>query len=417
MLICSSNRSSKISSSNVIDSKLDFYSQFTPTPMSISELIEKGKDNNHTEYSSYKHLLFEVLVRLSHLISEMREFPQELQEQPEYQAVVADYLLTYRQVLDFEDKEPNQEALAQGVELLKVTKERHSNVIPSMAAACMAMKKKYSLDIENGVETSLTKAVQYCLDRLYTSRISLNMLTNQHLMVYGHMATKLPGQVGIIHPQTDVGDVVQHAYLKAKEICEKCYLQAPEVEVKIHNVKSPGEKVMVTHIPAHIYHMTLEVLKNAMQATVEHHWERLDKGLPTIKVLVCQSDRDITIKVSDIGGGVDRATADKMFKYLFTKPPRPSITGESVPLSGYGYGLPLSRLYARYFQGDIKAASYEGHGTDIYIYFQALSEKCVEKLPIWSQTASAIITSKDLPASDWSSPGTCFSTEQRLLVG
>merc|ERR1711935_492117 len=108
----------------------------------------------------------------------------------------------------------------------------------------MAMKKKYSLDIESGVETSLTQAVQYCLDRLYTSRISLNMLTNQHLMVYGHMATKLPGQVGIIHPHTDVEDVVMHAYMKAKEICESCYLRAPEMEMKAQNSKSPGEKVV-----------------------------------------------------------------------------------------------------------------------------------------------------------------------------
>ena len=171
-LSCASSLSSKVFPSTVLDSKLDFYSQFTPTPMSISELIERGKDNGETftEYSSYQHLLFEVLVRLSHLICEIRQFPQELQEQPEYQQVVADYLLTYSQVLDFENKEPCQEALAQGVELLKVTKERHSNVIPSMAAACMAMKKKYSIDIENGVETSLTQAVQYCLDRLYTSR-------------------------------------------------------------------------------------------------------------------------------------------------------------------------------------------------------------------------------------------------------
>jgi predicted house-cleaning NTP pyrophosphatase (Maf/HAM1 superfamily) len=33
--------------------------------------------------------------------------------------------------------------------------------------------------------------VQYSLDRIYTSRISLNMLTDQHLMVYGHLSTAL----------------------------------------------------------------------------------------------------------------------------------------------------------------------------------------------------------------------------------
>ena len=101
---------------------------------------------------------------------------------------------------------------------------------------------------------------------------------------------------------------------------------------------------------------------------------------------------DITIKVSDQGGGVDRVTAEKMFQYLYTTSPAPSLTAESVPLSGFGYGLPLSRLYARcsiflwslvislplrYFQGDIKAASYENHGTDIYIYVQALAKESV----------------------------------------
>ena len=66
-----------------------------------------------------------------------------------------------------------------------------------------------------------------------------------------------------------------------------------------------------------------------------------------MQVLVCQSDMDITIKVSDEGGGVDRVTAEKMFQYLYTTSPSPSLTYESVPLSGFGYGLPLSRLYAR----------------------------------------------------------------------
>lgn len=81
-----------------------------------------------------------------------------------------------------------------------------------------------------------------------------------------------------------------------------------------------------------------------MQATVNHN--ELE-SLPKISVLVCQSENDITIKVSDLGGGVDRVTSDKMWKYLYTTNPRPSLTAEAAALSGLGYGLPLSRLYAR----------------------------------------------------------------------
>jgi len=45
------------------------------------------------------------------------------------------------------------------------------------------------------------------------------------------------------------------------------------------------------------------------------------------------------------------------------------------PLAGLGYGLPISRNYARYFGGDLVIMSMEGYGTDSFIYLPRLSNK------------------------------------------
>jgi len=43
---------------------------------------------------------------------------------------------------------------------------------------------------------------------------------------------------------------------------------------------------------------------------------------------------------------------------------------------GYGYGLPISRLYARYLHGDLVLLSCDGFGTEAIIYL-----KVRKKLP------------------------------------
>lgn len=42
------------------------------------------------------------------------------------------------------------------------------------------------------------------------------------------------------------------------------------------------------------------------------------------------------------------------------------------PCCSYGYGLPISRLYARYFGGDLSIISMEGYGTDAYLHLNRL---------------------------------------------
>lgn len=46
----------------------------------------------------------------------------------------------------------------------------------------------------------------------------------------------------------------------------------------------------------------------------------------------------------------------------------------SVPLAGLGVGLPLSRVMARYFAGDLQIVSMEGYGTDAFVFLRRLGD-------------------------------------------
>jgi pyruvate dehydrogenase kinase 2/3/4 len=78
---------------------------------------------------------------------------------------------------------------------------------------------------------------------------------------------------------------------------------------------------------------------------------------------VAVSDHSITIKVEDVGGGFGRSKLGAVWSYAGSRRLR----------AGHGgLGLPLSRLYARYFGGTLHVAPIEGYGTDAYVTLNRL---------------------------------------------
>uniref|UniRef100_A0A8R1DKD5 Protein-serine/threonine kinase n=3 Tax=Caenorhabditis japonica TaxID=281687 RepID=A0A8R1DKD5_CAEJA len=141
------------------------------------------------------------------------------------------------------------------------------------------------------------------------------------------------------------------------------------------------------------------IIKNAMRATVEFHG--VDDDLPDIKVFVVKGKEDISIKICDRGGGVSRTILERLYNYMYSTAPPPPRDGTQAPLAGYGYGLPLSRLYARYFLGDLFLVSMEGYGTDACIYLKAVPVEASEVLPIYSTSSRRNLTMGPQVA-DWS---------------
>ncbi|CAB4063083.1 PDK2_3_4 [Lepeophtheirus salmonis] len=160
-----------------------------------------------------------------------------------------------------------------------------------------------------------------------------------------------------------------------------------------------------------------ELLKNALRATIERH-EDSPNGIPDVDVLVVKSPCDVTIKISDQGGGIPYSITDKLFQYMYTTAPSPSSNNclGQTPIAGLGYGLPLSRLYARYFRGDVVLASQDGYGTDVTVYLRALSDEAYEYLPVYNHMTK-LLYEKPRPLScDWTDPTASLGSSRSAKV-
>uniref|UniRef100_A0AAY5E9A2 Protein-serine/threonine kinase n=1 Tax=Electrophorus electricus TaxID=8005 RepID=A0AAY5E9A2_ELEEL len=359
-----------------VSSKIEYYSRFSPSPLSIKQFLEFGRDNA-CEKTSYMFLRKELPVRLANTMREVNLLPDRLVSQEQWQITVHSYR-------DF-------------LEVLIEVRNRHNDVVPTMAQGVIEYKEKF------GFDPFVSSNIQYFLDRFYTNRISFRMLINQHTLLFGNDTNPAhPKHIGSIDPACCVSDVVTDAYETAKMLCEQYYPAAPELKIEEFNAKAPKKPIQAVYVPSHLFHMLFELFKNAMRATVEHHEDDKD-DLPPIKAKVTLGMEDLSIKISDRGGGVPLRKIDRLFNYTYSTAPTPSLDSKRVPLAGFGHGLPISRLYARYFQGDLKLYSMEGVGTDAVIYLKALSSESFERLPVFNKSAWRHYQGGP-EADDWSNP-------------
>ncbi|CAI5756189.1 unnamed protein product [Candida verbasci] len=293
-------------------------------------------------------------------------------------------------------------------EALEKIKKRHDATVATMAQGVQEWKNVHKTVIVNS-------RIQTFLDRFYMSRIGIRMLIGQHIalnmaqnsptkqrlstLINGSQGTtKKPrsNYVGVICTDCNVGEIAEDAIETAKYICEEYYglFEAPKIQLI-----APHQDINFMYVPGHLIHMLFETLKNSLRATIEFHtsklkqklidenpnlkWEEIDLNdleFPPIKVIISEGSEDIAIKISDEGGGIPRSSLPLIWTYLYTTvdetpklEPEYNQTSFKAPMAGFGYGLPISRLYAQYFGGDLKLISMEGYGTDVYLHLNRLS--------------------------------------------
>uniref|UniRef100_A0A8B9RH46 Protein-serine/threonine kinase n=1 Tax=Astyanax mexicanus TaxID=7994 RepID=A0A8B9RH46_ASTMX len=374
---------------------IEHFSKFSPSPLSMKQFLDFGS-TNACEKTSFVFLRQELPVRLSNIMKEINLLPDRLRTTPSVQMVQSWYVQSLMELLEFLEKSPEDHSvLADFVETLVNIRNRHNDVVPTMAQGVIEYKEVF------GQDPLTNQNIQYFLDRFYMSRISIRMLINQHTLVFDGATNPVhPNTIGSIDPHCQVTEVVKDAYESAKMLCDQYYLSSPDL--LLQELNSENQPISIVYVPSHLYHMLFELFKNAMRATIENHGE--GSNLPPIEVMVAIGGEDLSVKMSDRGGGVPFRKMENLFSYMYSTAPTPQLgDNHGAPLAGFGYGLPISRLYAKYFQGDLQLYSMEGYGTDAVIHLKALSTDSVERLPVYNKTALRNYTVSQ-GADDWCVP-------------
>ena len=269
----------------------------------------------------------ELPIRLAHRIQDLEEAPL-LRDMPSVQAVRDVYVNSFLELIE-QPKITCPEEEAAFAARLDSLYQAHSNVLIQMAKGAFELRAA----VRNGAIKSTTgrkmkfDEMDQChnfLDRFYMSRIGMRVLAGQYIAL-----RQPPNEnfIGMVCKATSPYDIVSNAVEDAKFMCDRKFGDSPDVII------SGRKDLTFSYIPDHLHYILLELLKNALRATVETHG--IDADYPPVEVIIADGNEneDVVIKVADEGGGIPRSVIKKIWSYLFTTAD-PSVQEGMVAFSG-----------------------------------------------------------------------------------
>uniref|UniRef100_A0A5B6ZP93 Protein-serine/threonine kinase n=1 Tax=Davidia involucrata TaxID=16924 RepID=A0A5B6ZP93_DAVIN len=349
------------------------WSAMKQTGVSLRYMMEFGsRPTERNLLISAQFLHKELPIRIARRAIELESLPYGLSEKPAVLKVRDWYLDSFRDLRTFpEIRETNDEL--DFTQMIKMIKVRHNNVVPMMALGVQQLKK----GLNPKMDYDYLDEIHQFLDRFYMSRIGIRMLIGQHVAL--HDPNPPPDCVGYIHTKMSPMEVARNASEDARSICLREYGSTPDINIY------GDTNFTFPYVPTHLHLMVFELVKNSLRAVQERFMDS-DKVAPPIRIIVADGIEDVTIKVSDEGGGIPRSGLPRIFTYLYSTAKNPLDeqsdlgTANVATMAGYGFGLPISRLYAQYFGGDLQIISMEGYGTDAYLHLSRLGDS-QEPLP------------------------------------
>lgn len=378
-----------------------------PTPLRLADMYQWAKDQGQRKRNA-QFLHHELPIRLAQRAVDLLTLPHGLSASSEsIRQVAANYLDLICQIQAH--SEPMTEEAEETFTALLHSSVLDRAMIPTAVADGMqewlssshlsnapSRERRSSDPLAAWYEHEMEEA----LYRFFMARVGLRFITEHYVL-----SSKLPsvqtlrskislfGQdhvsvndhdhlVGCIHDDCLVAEEVRrvaHFVQNETSAALPADRHCPEIVV----VDCSKEQQPFTFVPQHLHYITAELLRHSVQSTLTWHYEdrSLDSGMaardrsqppPAVRVFIAKGHEDVTIKIADKGGGLPRSRMQTIWKFTHSK---------SDEDGKYDFSLPLARIYARYFGGELTLKSTEGYGLDSYVYLPRLGDRACENLP------------------------------------
>ena len=248
------------------------------------------------------------------------------------------------------------------------------------------------------------------LDGVIRNRISVRLIAEQHIAVSQALKqpSNSAASVGVVDMKCSPTAMIQMCGSFVTELCEATLGSSPSIVIDgqadatfayVYSPRFMGNMelkqplcFLYSYVPVHLEYILTEILKNSFRATVEQHTRLQRAGplsLPPVIITISPPERRdtgsafLSIRVRDQGGGVLPSNMARIFSYAFTTAGRgetefgdsggpyaaqhvggsaavgegdsglfSEIAGKGLQtglgtIAGLGYGLPMSRLYAK----------------------------------------------------------------------
>ncbi|KAJ7490044.1 atypical/PDHK/BCKDK protein kinase [Mycena galericulata] len=382
---------------------LQRYALSPPRPLDLASLLSFGRPVTPTSVlSSVSYALAEIPRRLAMRVRSLESLPFIVGTNP----YVANTLNAYRDSLQLLATYPAVTTLDQNklfTEQLEDLVQRHANDIPTMAKGFQESAKYMS-----------PTQVSNFLDGAIRNRISVRLIAEQHIAISHALEATSRGEVGnvgVVDMQCSPSQMISMCESYVAELCSATLGASPSIVI------DGNPDATFAYVPVHLEYILTEILKNSFRATVEHH--KSQRALPLVRITLSPprpkstggEQNFFSIRIRDEGGGVSPTNMARIFSYAFTTAKSDAdydmeggggpyaaqhvgglanIGGEDNNLfseitskglqtglgtiAGLGYGLPMSRLYAKYFGGSLDLMSLEGWGSDVFLKLRCLDE-------------------------------------------